>query len=262
MTLGIMLLAVDVGNTQTVVGVYQGAVLEASWRLSTMREDTPDDIAARLHSLMGMEGIDAARIGRGVLSSVVPQAKAAWVAAVQKIAGVEVLICTARSAGHLFETDYPAPDEIGADRVADAVACKARYGCPSIVVDFGTATNMEVIDRAGRFIGGIIAPGLQTSASTLFDHGAQLSSVDLAAPPHAIGRNTAEALASGILIGEAARVDGLLRRVFEELGYEAKVVATGGLASQIAHLSNEIDEVDPDLTLEGLRLISEAQGRS
>lgn len=258
MALGIMLLAIDVGNTQTVVGVYDGSSLIASWRLPTVREDTPDDICARLHSLMVMEGVDRRRIDRSVLASVVPQLKAAWMGAVRMLSGAEALICTAESAGALFKADYPHPAEIGADRVADAVACKAVHGYPSVVVDFGTATNMEVIDERGVFIGGIIAPGLQTSASTLIANGAQLSSVDLIAPEHVIGRNTREALGSGILFGEAERVDGLLRRIFAELGYRAHVVATGGLASQIAHLSNEIDEVDPELTLKGLRLISEA----
>lgn len=256
-----MLLAVDVGNTETVIGVYQGPQLVASWRIPTMRNDTPDDICARLHSLMEMSGVDRAGIHHGALSSVVPRLKAIWAQAVERLAGAHLILCTAESAGELFEADYPHPEEIGADRIADAVACKAKYGVPCVVVDFGTATNMEVIDERGAFIGGIIAPGLQTSASTLFAHGAQLSSVDLAAPECAIGRNTREALKSGIMYGEADRVDGLIRRIFEELGYEARVVATGGLASQVADLSCCIDIVDPDLTLEGLRLISEANNQ-
>lgn len=253
-----MLLAVDVGNTQTVVGVYHEDALKASWRLPTMRQDTPDDICARLHALMEMEAIDRTSIEQGALASVVPDLTAAWVAAAERLAHAPMLICTAESAGSLFSTDYPHPEEIGADRVADAVACKVQYGFPSVVVDFGTATNMEVIDDRGAFIGGIIAPGLQTSASTLFSRGAQLSSMGLGAPQRVIGRNTREALESGIMFGEADRVDGLLQRIFDELGYEARVVATGGLASQVAHLSSRIDVVDPDLTLEGLRLISEA----
>lgn len=253
-----MFLAVDVGNTQTVVGVYEGDELKASWRLKTVRDGTSDDICARMQSLMAMQGLDMSAIHHAALASVVPALKEAWADALCALCGTEALLCTAASAGALFQADYPHPEEIGADRVADAVACKAKYGFPSVVVDFGTATNIEVIDERGMFIGGIIAPGLQTSASTLISSGAQLFSVDLSAPEHAIGRNTREALESGILFGEAARVDGLVSRIFQELGYEARVIATGGLASRIAHLSKRIDEVDPDLTLEGLRLISEA----
>lgn len=253
-----MLLAVDVGNTQTVVGAYQGEVLEASWRLPTTHDATSDDISARLITLMGMRGIDPERFRFGALASVVPQLTGVWKDVAREQLGIALTVCSAETAGDLFQADYPHPEEIGADRVADAVACKLKHGFPSVVVDFGTATNMEVIDERGAFIGGIIAPGLQTSASTLFGRGAQLSSVDLATPRRAIGRNTREALESGIMYGEASRVDGLLDRIFEELGYEAKVVATGGLAPQIAHLSVRIDVVDPDLTLEGLRLISEA----
>lgn len=253
-----MLLAVDVGNTQTVVGVYEGSRLVASWRLPTLRDDTPDGLCARLLPLMDIARISRADIQHAVLSSVVPQLSGVWVGAAERLAGVDMLICTAQTAGSLFQADYPHPEEIGADRIADAVACKAKHGFPSVVVDFGTATNMEVIDDRGMFIGGIIAPGLQTSASTLISSGAQLSSVDLAAPGRAIGRNTREALESGIMYGEAARVDGLIGRIVSELGYPARVIATGGLAPLVAHLSVRIDVVDPDLTLEGLRLISEA----
>lgn len=257
-----MLLAVDVGNTQTVIGVYQKSDLIASWRIPTMRDDTPDDICARLHSLMTMSGVDRSGIRRGALASVVPSLTATWTVAVERLAAAQLTVCSAKTAGALFQPDYPHPEEIGADRIADAVACKAKYGYPSVVVDFGTATNIEVIDERGAFIGGIIAPGLQTSASTLFANGAQLSSVDLLSPVRTIGRNTKEALESGIMFGEADRVDGLLGRVFEELGCKAYVVATGGLALQVAHLSSRIDVVDLDLTLEGLRLISEANSRS
>ncbi len=258
MILEIMFLAVDVGNTQTVVGVYRGSDLVASWRLPTMRDDTPDGLCARLLPLMEMACVSRKGIARAALSSVVPQLNGVWTAAVERLAGVDMLICTAQTAGGLFQADYPHPEEIGADRVADAVACKVKHGFPSVVVDFGTATNMEVIDERGMFIGGIIAPGLQTSASTLISSGAQLSSVGLVAPARAIGRNTREALESGIMYGEAARVDGLIGRIVSELGCPARVIATGGLASLVAHLSVRIDVVDPDLTLEGLRLISEA----
>lgn len=211
-----------------------------------------------LFTLMHIKDMNPSSIERGVLSSVVPQLTAVWCQAISDLAGANTLLCSAKTAGELFQTDYPHPEEVGADRVADVVACKALYGYPAVVVDFGTATNMEVIDKRGYFIGGIIAPGMQTSASTLFAHGAQLAAVDLVAPEQVIGHNTRQALESGIVFGEVARVDGLVHRIFDELGYQTRTVATGGLAAQIAELSTVLDTVNSELTLEGLRLISEA----
>ena len=171
--------------------------------------------------------------------------------------GARSLVCNAETAEGLFDADYPNPREIGADRVADAVAARALYGAPVVVVDFGTATNIEVIDRDGRFRGGVIAPGVQTSANALFTHGAQLPDIALVAPPAVIGTNTVEAIQSGIMLGEADRVDGLVRRIFDQLGYPAKVIATGGLAPVVERYSSTIDEVNTELTLEGLRLIAD-----
>ena len=168
-------------------------------------------------------------------------------------------MCTAETAGALFEADYPNPREIGADRVADAVAAKELYGAPVIVVDFGTATNIEVVDKDGRFVGGIIAPGVETSATALFSHATKLGAIDLVDPKTAIGHNTEQAMQSGIVYGEADRVDGLVRRIFDQLGYETPVVATGGLASRVAALSRTITATNPELTLEGLRLVYDAR---
>ena len=173
----------------------------------------------------------------------------------QDLAGVSTVVCSAKTAGSLFDADYPNPREIGSDRVADAVAARELFGAPVIVVDFGTATNIEVVDKQGRFLGGIIAPGVQTGASALFSHATRLAAIDLVDPRHAIGRNTEEALQAGIVYGEADRADGLVRRVVEELGYDAPVVATGGLAPLIAEHSRTISAVQPDLTLVGLRLV-------
>ena len=150
-------------------------------------------------------------------------------------------------------------DNAATTRVADAVAAKALYGAPVIVVDFGTATNMEVVDADGRFIGGVIAPGVETSASALFSHATKLGAIDLIDPHTAIGRNTEEAIQAGIVYGEADRVDGIIRRIFAQLGYETPVVATGGLASRVAAQSQTITAINPELTLEGLRLVYEAQ---
>lgn len=252
-----MLLAVDVGNTQTLIGVYDGCDLASMWRIATNRASTADEIRVSLIPLFESAGLSLGQVDRAALASVVPQLTEAWCKAVADSTGAAMLVCSAKAAGGLFCADYPEPAEIGADRVADAVALKALYGAPCVVVDFGTATNIEVIDRAGRFVGGIIAPGLQTSAQTLFNNASKLPAVGLRAPERAIGKNTVEAMQAGIVLGEVDRVDGLLRRVFDQLGYEAPVVATGGLAPLIASHSRLIGHVNPELTLEGLRLIVE-----
>lgn len=253
-----MLLAVDVGNTQTVIGIYNGENLLNMWRLATRHETTSDEIRIKLIPLFKNAGVHAANIDKAALASVVPQLTEAWRHAVLDFIGCEMLLCNAETAGALFRADYPNPQEIGADRIADAVAMREIYGAPSVVVDFGTATNIEVLDKSGMFVGGIIAPGLQTSAETLFSNASKLPAVTLCAPDNPIGKNTVSAMQSGIVLGEVDRVEGLLRRVFKQLGYNATVVATGGLAPLIAQYTDMIDNVNPELTLEGLRLISDA----
>lgn len=256
-----MLLAIDVGNTQTVIGVYDGEELRHMWRIATNKNHTSDELGLKLMPLLSSEGIGADGLGGAALASVVPQLTHGWRSALRKLVGADPLVCTADSAGEeLFPTAYANPAEIGADRVADAVAARALYGQPVVVVDFGTATNIEVVDRDGAFAGGVIAPGVETSASALFSHANRLSAIELEDPHTAIGGNTAQAIQAGIVYGEADRVDGLVRRIFEQLGYEAPVVATGGLASRVAPLSRTITHVNKELTLEGLRRIYEARG--
>lgn len=260
-----MLLVVDIGNTQTVIGVYEGSRLLASWRIGTNRLNTADELRSAVTPLMQAAAINPQSIHRSAIASVVPQLTGAWQQAVRDVNGIEMLCCNAETAHGLFEAHYPNPREIGADRVADAVAAKALYGAPVVVVDFGTATNFEVIDQQGCFVGGIIAPGLQTSAAALTSQGALLPAIGLTAPQHAIGTNTVEAIQSGVMLGEADRVDGLVRRIFAQLGYETTVVATGGLAEAMAPLCETIQVVNPNLTLEGLRLVlgaREQQGES
>ncbi len=252
-----MLLAIDIGNTHTVIGVYAGDTLRAMWRIATSRNTAADELRITLSTLFSLEGLSFEDMRASAVASVVPQLTKAWLVAIKDATGVQSLVCCAETAAGLFEADYPNPSEIGADRVADAVAARALYGAPAVVVDFGTATNIEVIDRDGLFRGGIIAPGVQTSANALFTHGAQLPDIALVAPPAPIGTSTVEAIQSGIMLGEADRVDGLVRRIFAQLGYEAPVIATGGLASVVARHSETIDTVNPELTLEGLRLIAE-----
>ena len=259
-----MFIAVDVGNTQTAIGLYESAQTSearAMWRVATDARDTADELRAQLAMLFAMDGIEAASLDGAAVASVVPRMGASWGKALSCAGCAMVVSCTAETAGHLFQTDYPNPSEIGADRVADAIAVRALYGSPAVVVDFGTATNIEVIDKQGRFVGGIIAPGVETSASALFSHATKIATVGLADPGAAIGRSTEQAVLSGVVYGEAERVDGLVRRVFEQLGYRAPVIATGGLAETMAGYSREITETNPELTLEGLRLLFAARER-
>lgn len=253
-----MLLAIDVGNTQTVIGAYVQEELVRMWRVTTNRLDTADELRVKLLPLLESEDLGLDEVDRACLASVVPQLTEAWRQAIFDASGAETIVCTAESAAGLFSAKYPRPNEIGADRVADAVAAVALYGAPAVVVDFGTATNIEVIDDGGSFVGGIIAPGVQTSAQALFSRASRLSAIDLVAPAAAIGVSTETAIQSGVVLGEADRIDGLVRRVFNQLGYEATVIATGGLASLIAQHSSLIEHVNPELTIEGLRLIAEA----
>ena len=257
-----MLLAIDVGNTQTVIGVFEDAELRFMWRIATSKVDTSDELRLKVRPLLAAEGVDLAQMDGAIVASVVPLLTRSWERALFDMFAFEPVICSADAAGALFKASYDNPSEIGADRVADAVAARVLYGAPVVVVDFGTATNLEVVDADGSFIGGIIAPGLETSAAALFSHATKLPAIDLIDPGTAIGKNTVHAMQSGIVYGEADRVDGFVRRVFAELGYEAPVVATGGLATTMAPLCSTVTHVNPELTLEGLRLVHEAQAHS
>lgn len=256
-----MLLAVDVGNTQTVLGLYKGDELFCMWRISTDKNNTADELRVMLRSLFAADDICDSEVAGVALASVVPHLEREWVTLAQRMFGLVALAVNYEAARDLFETTYANPSEIGADRIADAIAVKAQYGAPAVVVDFGTATNIEVIDEQGRFVGGIIAPGVATSAAALFSSATRLSEIDLEEPPDAIGTSTKEAVQSGIIYGEADRVDGLVRRIFAQLGYETPVIATGGLSEAIVALSTTITDTNPELTLEGLRLIFNHSGK-
>ena len=255
-----MLLAIDVGNTQTVIGVYDGRHLCSMWRVATNKNHTSDELRLKVLPLLDGEGYDCSLVDGAALASVVPYLTSAWCDALERMLGVPPLVCNAQTAGALFEADYANPFEIGADRVADAVAARALYGAPVVVVDFGTATNIEVVDAQGRFVGGVIAPGMETSAAALFSHATKLAATELVDPGTGIGGNTTQAIQIGIVYGEVDRVDGLVKRIFEQLGYEAPVIATGGLAQRVAPLSRTITDVNQELTLEGLRRIYECSG--
>lgn len=254
-----MLLAIDVGNTQTVLGVYEESRLLHQWRIATARQHTSDELRVKLQILLDAEHLSRYDVQGVALASVVPQLTSAWCDAAQRLASAEAVVCSAEAAAGLLEVDYPNPREIGADRIADAVAAKSRFGAPVVVVDLGTATNIEVIDERGAFIGGVIAPGLETGAQALFSHATKLAAIDLVDPPSAIGRSTEEAMQIGIVRGEVERIDGLVNGIFAQLGRTAPVVATGGLATHVASHSSTISACMPDLTLEGLRLVYEHQ---
>lgn len=245
------LIAVDVGNTETVVGRFRGAELEESWRLTSGRA-TADEL--RL-SLEGMLRTGAAG-SSSVLCSVVPQVTERWRTALQEVTGREALEVTAANSPiplHVTE-----PDSVGPDRIANALAGRTLHGSPCIVVDLGTATTFDCVNKSGAFVGGAIAPGLGTASDELFRRAARLSSVELRKPERAIGRTTAENLRVGVLWGYAGLVDALVRRMRGELGGRPKVVATGGLARMLAPECETVDLVDEGLTLKGLRLLWEA----
>jgi type III pantothenate kinase len=246
-----MLLAVDIGNTNIVAGVYSGDSLLAQWRLATDRNRMPDEYAVLLDSLLDRAELTSGHLTGVVVAGVVPGVQSALLEAVRDNWRLEPLV---------LSQDLDLGIEIraqgaGADRIANAVAVKRRYGTPAIVVDFGTTTNFDVVSRDGAYVGGAIAPGLEISQQALVSRTAQLPYFPLDAPPSAIGNTTITALQSGILYGYGGLVDRIVELISDELGKGVYVVATGGLARVVAPLAHTIQEVDPDLTLEGLRLI-------
>ncbi|MCL1880433.1 MAG: type III pantothenate kinase [Actinomycetia bacterium] len=254
-----MLLTVDIGNTQTVIGLFDGAELRAHWRVATLLTDTADTLAVQLKQLFALDQLDYEAVSAVTYCCVVPALAEPWRKAALRISGTEAWgIRGGMEVGGL-SIALANPYEIGADRIADAVAAVALYGAPVIVVDFGTATNIEVIDKDACFVGGIIAPGLATSAQALFKAAARLSNISIEVPKKVIGKNTQQAVRSGLTYGEIDRIDGLVQRVFDELGYRPYVVATGGLSAQVSALSRYIDVVNNNLTLQGLRLLYEQQ---
>ena len=258
-----MLLAVDIGNTQTTVGLFLEGEMVTRWAVTTRGADTPDELHQIVYTQLMLGGRGLECIDDAVLASVVPSLTGTWAQVAERITGrCPVVVGPGVKSGLPMRYDNPA--EVGADRVADAVAAVARYGAPVVVVDLGTATNIEVVDQSGAFRGGIIAPGLRSGADSLFKRGALLSQVGLEMPPHVIGTNTADAMRSGIMLGEVARIDGLVQRIFAELGYTAPVVASGGLGRYLVGASTTITAFELDLTLEGLRIIYEKNrgGRS
>ena len=251
-----MLLTVDIGNTQTAMGLFDEQELVSHWVFNTRAQDTADEVQFMLAGQFGLHDIDVGLCSDVVLASVVPALTECWEIVARRITGNDpIVVGPGIKTGVPMRYDNPA--EVGADRVADAMAAIDLVGAPAVVVDLGTTTNIEVIDEQGRFLGGIIAPGMGTGATAMFSHAARLPQVDIVEPPQAIGTNTIDAMRSGIVYGEVARIDGLVRRIFDELGYDAPVIATGGFSGMIADLSQTITHREPRLTLYGLRLVYE-----
>ncbi|MCL2756736.1 MAG: type III pantothenate kinase, partial [Coriobacteriia bacterium] len=224
-----MLLAVDIGNTQTVVGMYDATELVLKCRIATLASDTADELLVKLQGLFSLSGLAFTDATDVAIASVVPALTEQWRYIARRLTDNEPLVLTSATNTGLA-VHYANPAEIGADRIADAVAAIHLYRAPVLVVDFGTATNIEVVNKDGAFVGGIIAPGLAISAEALFLAAARLTKIDIEVPPAVIGTNTKCAVQSGLTYGEIDRIDGLVRRVFDELGYTAPVVATGGLS--------------------------------
>lgn len=251
-----MLLTIDLGNTQTAVGLFEGNELAFHWRISTVRERTVDEYRLLLHGLFELDGVDPERFAGAVISSVVPRATSALSAAIGDFVADGTLVV-----GPGMKTGMPIlidnPREVGADRVVNAVAARARYGTPVVVVDFGTSTNFDIISENGEYLGGVIGPGLEVSMDALVAATAALRRVELTPPRSVIGKGTVEAIQSGLLYGHAGYVDGIVDRIRAEMVGEVRAVATGGLASTIVPHCRTVTTVDENLTLDGLRMLFE-----
>ena len=251
-----MLLAIDVGNTNIVIGAFRGAALVHTWRITTIRERTADELGILVSALCARYEVRRDAMSGIIIGSVVPQLTGTLVAMVGEYFGrVPLMFDPAVNGGMPVLIDNPA--EVGADRIANGIAAYEIYkkGLPLIVLDFGTATTLDAVSARGEYLGGVICPGPTLSAEALFQRAAKLPRIDVRKPPRVIGTNTIAAMQSGLFWGYVEMVEGLIRRMKTELGGGATVVATGGLAPVVAPESALIDHVDGDLTLQGLRLV-------
>jgi len=249
-----MLLAVDIGNTHTVIGVFKEDSLLHHWRTASDLARTEDEIFVMLKFLLEEHGIKRSDLKGAAISSVVPDLTPVLKIMCKKYFQVEPLVINALVKLN-FEVKYNNPSAVGADRICNAAAAIERYGAPLVIIDFGTATTFDCIDKSGNYSGGIIAPGIASSIETLHKKAAKLPSVDMVFPEEIIGHTTEESIQSGIMIGTSVMIDGMVRRLKDELGKQTKIVATGGLARKVAGRTECIDEVNPFLSLEGIASI-------
>ncbi len=256
-----MLLTIDIGNTNVVVGIFDGETLVTSWRLATERARMADEWWSIFSTLAASDAVDLHQLDGAILSSVVPRLTPEFTDMLSaRLNRDPIILSSTIEFGIKIRIDNPT--EVGADRLANTVAAFARHGGPAVVVDFGTGTNFDVVSADGDYIGGAIAPGLTLALEALTSRAARLSSVELAVPTHAIGKTTFESVQSGTVLGYIGLIEGLLTRITAELGARPFVIATGGLGGVIAPHTDAIDVYEPDLTLVGLRIIFERVSRS
>ena len=256
---GLLTLAVDVGNTQTVLGVFEGAEVRDLFRLSSGVQRTGDELFPLVERLIAPYRVPLIESGRAVVGSVVPTMPPAWEGLALRLLGREPLVISSRTAKGL-RIDLKDPSSLGVDRICNAVAVAELYRLPAIVVDLGTATTFDVVLPGPRYVGGAIAPGILTSAEELFRRAARLAKVELRRPERVVGRTTEESVQSGVFYGAVGQIDGLVALLARELKIHPFVIATGGLAEAIAADSERIQAVDLALTLQGLRILGERHG--
>jgi len=254
-----MLLAIDVGNSNIVVGIFDGEKLLGDWRLRTVRKSTEDEFSLKLLGFLNQSGIDIHQISKTIISSVVPQVVGFLNNFCLKYLSHKPVFVTAQLVKGLMPILYNNPAEVGADRIVNAIAAYHKYPKSLIVIDFGTATTFDVISEKGEYLGGAISPGLIVASDALFSMTSKLPKVELFEEPRAvIGKDTAESLQSGIIFGYSGLVDGIVDRIKDELETVPKVIATGGLSGLMKNMADSIESIEPSLTLEGLLLISKA----
>lgn len=253
---GEILLVIDVGNTHTVIGCFDDRSLIADWRIPTRRDTTTDEMTVIFYNLFQLKGIRFDKIHASIIASVVPAVTLFLIELVRELFNVESIVLGAETKTGM-PVLYDNPGEIGADRIANSVAGYELYGGPLVIVDFGTATTFDVVSEKGDYLGGAITPGVEVSSEALFSKAARLSKVDLKRPVSVIGKNTADGIRAGLIIGSGGMVDRIIDRIEAEMGKIKTVVATGGLATLIAPECSRITDIDMDLTLTGLKIIYE-----
>lgn len=256
-----MILAIDIGNTNISLGVFDREELMADWRLSTVRERTADELGVLIRQMFALAVIDASQVSAIIISSVVPPLRSSFAKMSQKYFNCQPIFVN-HTTDFGMKIIYNQPANVGADRLVDTFAAREKYGKPLIVCDFGTATTIDVINENGDFAGGIITPGILTLADALFQKAAKLPKVEIIKPNSVLGDSTVGSIQAGIYFGYIGLVEGIIQQMFAESGEKYKVVATGGLAPLIAEGTKMIDIIDHNLMLDGLRLIHERQKSS